>query len=79
MLAYSLRHRGLNVMSGSSPEQVTALLLRWTQGDDHALDSLTPLIYQDLRRLASYLLRGERPGHTLQPTALVNETYLELG
>ena len=65
-------------MASSSPAQITELLLRWGQGDEHALDTLTPLIYQDLRRLASYILRSERPGHTLQPTALVNEAYLKL-
>jgi RNA polymerase sigma factor (TIGR02999 family) len=65
-------------MSVASPQQITALLVQWSHGDDHALDELTPLIYQDLRRLASYLLRGERPQHTLQPTALVNEAYLRL-
>lgn len=65
-------------MSAISQQQITALLMQWSQGDDQALDQLTPLIYQDLRRLASYLLRGERPQHTLQPTALVNEAYLRL-
>jgi len=61
-----------------SARQITLILQRWTQGDDHALDSLTPLVYRDLRRIASYILKGERPNHTLQPTALVNETYLKL-
>lgn len=65
-------------MCATTPQQITALLTQWSQGDDHALDELTPLIYKDLRRLASYLLRGERPQHTLQPTALVNEAYLRL-
>lgn len=65
-------------MSATTPQQITALLTQWSQGDEHALDELTPLIYKDLRRLASYLLRGERPQHTLQPTALVNEAYLRL-
>ncbi len=65
-------------MVGVSPGQITELLLCWSQGDDRALDRLTPLVYQDLRRLASYFLRGERPGHTLQPTALVHEAYLKL-
>jgi len=65
-------------MSAISQQQITSLLMQWSQGDEHALDQLTPLIYQDLRRLASYLLRGERPQHTLQPTALVNEAYLRL-
>lgn len=57
---------------------ITGILLRWSQGDTHALDSLTPLVYKDLRRMASYLLRSERQGHTLQPTALVHEAYLKL-
>jgi|SRR6266852_4512715 len=65
-------------MASPSPGQITELLLCWSQGDDRALDKLTPLVYQDLRRLASYFLRGERPGHTLQSTALVHEAYLKL-
>ena len=65
-------------MASPSAEQITGLLLRWSQGDEHALDDLTPLVYPDLRRLAAYLLKGERPGHTLQPTALVNEVYMKL-
>jgi RNA polymerase sigma-70 factor (ECF subfamily) len=65
-------------MECSAPAQITEILVRWTGGDHHALDALTPLVYKDLRRMASYLLRSERPGHTLQPTALVNEAYLKL-
>ena len=65
-------------MKGPSSEQVSALLLRWSNGDEAALEELTPIIYSDLRRLAAWLLRGERPGHTLQATALVNEAYLRL-
>jgi len=65
-------------MATPSAEQITGILLRWSHGDEHALDSLTPLVYLDLRRIASYLLKGERPGHTLQPSALVNEAYLKL-
>jgi RNA polymerase sigma factor (TIGR02999 family) len=61
-----------------SAEQITGILLRWSEGDEHALDALIPLVYADLRRVASYHLRGERPGHTLQPTALVNEAYIKL-
>ncbi|HEY2391204.1 MAG TPA: ECF-type sigma factor [Candidatus Angelobacter sp.] len=61
----------------SAPDQVVNVLLRLNQGDKSALDSLTPLVYTDLRRLASYLLRSERPNHTLRPTALVNEVYLK--
>jgi RNA polymerase sigma factor (TIGR02999 family) len=65
-------------MANLSPEQITGLLVRWSEGDEEALDTLLPLVYPDLRRLASYLLKGDRPGHTLQPTALVNEAYLKL-
>ncbi|HET6842989.1 MAG TPA: sigma-70 family RNA polymerase sigma factor [Candidatus Angelobacter sp.] len=65
-------------MAFSSGEEITCMLQRWGQGDEHALDSLTPLVYDDLRHIASYILKGERPGHTLQPTALVNEAYLKL-
>src|SRR5713226_3188306 len=66
-------------MASTAPAgQITELLLRWSQGDDHALDKLTPLVYRDLRRLASHFLRGERQGHTLQPTALAHEAYLKL-
>jgi RNA polymerase sigma factor (TIGR02999 family) len=65
-------------MAGPSSAEITGLLVRWSQGDDHALDSLTPMVYHDLRRLAAHLLRSERSGHTLQPTALVNEAYVKL-
>ena len=60
------------------PEGVTQLLNDWSKGDQAALDNLMPLVYSELRRLASNYLRRERPGHTLQPTALVNEAYLKL-
>jgi RNA polymerase sigma factor (TIGR02999 family) len=50
----------------------------WGQGDQQALDQLTPLVYKELRRLAQWHMNGERPGHTLQATALVNEAYLRL-
>jgi len=65
-------------MKQPSAAEITGILFRWSQGDEHALDSLTPLVYRDLRRLAARLLRDERSGHTLQPTALVNEAYLKL-
>jgi RNA polymerase sigma factor (TIGR02999 family) len=61
----------------SAPDQVMNALLRLNQGDKNALDSMTPLVYDDLRRLAYYLLRSERPNHTLRPTALVSEVYLK--
>ena len=58
--------------------RVTQLLVRWREGDPHALDELMPLVYKELRRLAAHYMRGERPGHTLQTSALVNEAYLRL-
>jgi RNA polymerase sigma-70 factor (ECF subfamily) len=61
-----------------SSEGVTQLLIDWSKGDQAALDKLMPLVYSELRRLASNYLRRERLGHTLQPTALVNEAYLKL-
>jgi RNA polymerase sigma factor (TIGR02999 family) len=60
------------------PDEVTALLDGWSQGDRHALDRLLPLVYAELRRIAARRLRHERTGHTLQPTALVHEAYLRL-
>lgn len=59
-------------------EAITELLIRWNAGDESALDKLMPLVESELRRLAGNYLRRERPGHTLQPTALVNEAYLKL-
>jgi len=61
-----------------SPENVSQLLAKWNAGDQQALDELMPLVYNELRRLASNYLRRERKNHTLQPTALVNEAYLKL-
>src|SRR5215471_14230629 len=58
--------------------QVTALLLRWSKGDQGALHALMPLVYDDLRRLASYYLKQETRAQTLQSTALVHEVYLRL-
>ena len=67
-------------MSSASdqPGHVTQLLERWGGGDRSALDELTPLVLGELRQLAAAYLRRERPGHTLQATALVNEAYLRL-
>src|SRR3989441_3206822 len=59
-------------------QRVTELLVRWSHGDDAALAELTPLVYEELRRLAHYQMTGQRPNHTLQTTALVNEAYLRL-
>jgi RNA polymerase sigma factor (TIGR02999 family) len=65
-------------MADSHQKDVTQLLLQWRGGDKQAVDELMPLVYQELRRLASAHLRRERPDHTLQSTALVNEAYLRL-
>jgi RNA polymerase sigma factor (TIGR02999 family) len=61
-----------------SPQSVTELLADWSHGDDGALAELTPLVYEELRHLAHRHLGGQRPDHTLQTTALVNEAYLRL-
>ena len=61
-----------------APGAVTGLLARVSAGDAAALEELFPLVYQGLRGAADHLLRRERPGHTLQPTALVHEAYLKL-
>jgi RNA polymerase sigma factor (TIGR02999 family) len=62
----------------NSPEDVTRLLVDWSHGEKGALDALTPLVYNELRRLAKIYLRRERPDHTLEGTALVHEAYLRL-
>ncbi len=62
----------------SSKNEVTQLLLDWSAGDEQALKRLIPIVVEDLRRRAAGYLRRERRGHTLQPTALVNEVYLRL-
>lgn len=56
-------------------ESITQLLADWRSGDQEALERLTPLVYAELRRLAQRMFRSESPGHTLQPTALVNEAF----
>lgn len=62
----------------SSPEEVSGLLQAWSEGDRDALDRLTPIVYDELHRLAQRYMRRERPGHSLQATALVNEAYMRL-
>jgi RNA polymerase sigma factor (TIGR02999 family) len=59
-------------------QDVTLLLIQWSQGDSAALDALLPLVYDELRRLAQGYLSHEQPGHTLSSTALVHEAYLRL-
>jgi RNA polymerase sigma factor (TIGR02999 family) len=61
-----------------APGSVTELLLAWRAGDEPALAQLTPLVHDELQRIARRCLRGERAGHSLQPTALVHEAYLRL-
>jgi RNA polymerase sigma factor (TIGR02999 family) len=61
-----------------APHEVTELLRAWGAGDQKALTRLTPLVHEELRRLAHRYMARERPGHTLQTTALVNEAYLRL-
>lgn len=65
-------------MTTLASQDVTGLLLKWQQGDSAALDQLTPLVYDELRRIAHRYMRQERDGHTLQTTALVNEAYVRL-
>lgn len=65
-------------MATRSPEGITQLLERWSEGDEEALGELMPLVYDELHRLAGAYLRRENREHTLQPTALVNEAYLKL-
>jgi RNA polymerase sigma-70 factor, ECF subfamily len=65
-------------MPSVSPQHMTQLLSDWSHGDDAALAELTPLVYEELRRLAHHFMEGQRPEHTLQTTALVNEAYLRL-
>jgi RNA polymerase sigma-70 factor (ECF subfamily) len=59
-------------------DDVSALLRAWTAGDQQALARLTPIVYDELRRLAHYHMKGEKAGHSLQTTALVNEAYMRL-
>ncbi len=63
---------------GLTEQDLTGLLIEWRQGDEAALDKLTPLVYDEIRRIAHRYLQRERAGHTLQTTALVNEAYIRL-
>src|SRR5438876_3138265 len=62
----------------ATPGDMTQLLIAWSNGDETALDKLMPIIYKELHQLADMRLRRERPGHSLQATAMVNEAYLRL-
>jgi RNA polymerase sigma factor (TIGR02999 family) len=65
-------------MTESSVSEVTQLLRAWNEGDQSALEKLMPIVYDELRRMARRYMAYERPGHTLQTTALVNEAYVRL-
>ena len=65
-------------MATTGSQQITGLLLAWGQGDEAALEALMPLVYDELRKVAARHMRGQRTGHTLQTTALVNEAYIRL-
>ena len=65
-------------MTQPQPPELTQLLIEWSNGDKAALDKLMPLVHAELRRLAHRYMSRERPGHTLQTTALVNEAYVRL-
>ncbi|HJZ78693.1 MAG TPA: sigma-70 family RNA polymerase sigma factor [Pyrinomonadaceae bacterium] len=65
-------------MTVPTAQNLTQMLRAWGEGDEAARDALIPLVYDQLRRIARHHLRGERPGHTLQSNALINEAYLKL-
>src|SRR5947199_4024213 len=72
------RYRGLGLHMPALPQEITQLLMNWSEGDKAALDQLVPLVYPELRRLAKRHMARERPEHTLQTSALINEAYLKL-
>jgi RNA polymerase sigma factor (TIGR02999 family) len=72
-----MSHEG-DLPAGPAATSVTRMLNAWSQGDDRALDSLVPLVYNDLRHMARRHLRNEREGHTLQGTGLVHEAFMRL-
>jgi RNA polymerase sigma factor (TIGR02999 family) len=65
-------------MTTRPSQEITRLLIAWSDGDEQALDQLTPLVYEELHRLARGYMRGERPDHILQTTALINEAFTRL-
>ena len=65
-------------MTEPGEHELTQLLRAWSEGDDQALEKLVPLVYTELHRLARHYMAGERAGHTLQTSALVNEAYMRL-
>lgn len=79
-ISFGLNRKGNadRIMSSSSTDTIEVLLDRWGQGDSTALDELMPLVYEELYRVAASYLRREPPSHILEPTALVNEAYMQL-
>jgi len=77
-LTHPLPEWKLRQVPNPSSSSITALLREWRAGHEPALEALTPLVYDELHRIAGRVARGERSGHTLQPTALVHEAYLRL-
>jgi hypothetical protein len=65
-------------MSDTTPPNVTKLLVAWGKGDQHAFNTLMPEVVKELYRIAARYMAGERPGHDLHATALINEAYLRL-
>jgi RNA polymerase sigma-70 factor (ECF subfamily) len=74
----AIEGRGSDGTPPPDAQQITQLLEKWSRGDDGALQKLTPLVYNELRRLAHQYMKGQPSDHTLQTTALVNEAYLRL-
>ena len=73
-----MRPTGRGSVAGTQSQGITKLLLAWSQGEQAALDKLVPRVHAELRRVAHRYMARERPGQTLQTTALVNEAYLRL-
>src|SRR5262249_36539666 len=69
---------GLDMEGDAPPGDVSEILRAWSEGDERALDRLTPIVYEELRRLARRYMRREKTGHSLQSAALVNEAYIRL-
>lgn len=74
----TIRKQSYNARIPDQPADITGLLLAWGQGDQAALERLIPLVHKELHRIAKRFMAHERPGHSLQATALVNEAYLKL-
>ncbi len=65
-------------MKSEMPNEITEMLNEWSNGDDLAMESLMPLVYEELRRMANHYMQNKEVGHTFQPTVLTHEVYLKL-